>query len=229
MGNKERKKISLLIANDHQVVQDGLRCMLAGSPEIELVGCASSIPETIRLVGECEPDVLLIDPHMPEQDGWQAIQLIRGEWPQVAILIYTGQQHDDHLLRALRAGVSAYLPLRSERAALLYAIHAVGHGHTLLAPEAVARLLACINTNSLHLSAPGPQKSTDSELTEREREVLQRVVYGERNKEIAVCLSISEPTVKSHLASIYFKLGVDSRASAVAVALERGILTLQKR
>lgn len=230
MGNAEHKRIRLLIANSHQVIHEGLRCMLTGNPEIEVIGCTKTIPETIRLVGECEPDVLLIDPHIPGQDGMRAIELIHGEWPQVAILVFTNQQHKEYLLRALHTGVSAYLTLQTEKAVLLHAIHTATKGQTLLQPEYVAHLLACIatataTTNDGMQHTPARQ----SELTGREREVLHRVASGERNKEIAARLRISEPTVKSHLASIYFKLGVDSRAAAVAVGLEKGILSLQKR
>ncbi|GCE30832.1 DNA-binding response regulator [Dictyobacter alpinus] len=226
MEHLKQKKIHLLIANTSHVVHAGLRSMLAGNPEIELIGSAHSIPETLRLVGECQPDVLLIDPHMPHQDGVRALEMIRGEWPQVAILVFTAHEPEEHLKRILHAGVLAYLTLQTERAVLIHAIHAAAHGYTLLSHSNVVHLLT--------LSCLPPQGTTPVQLqeaailTEREREVLDCVAHGERNKEIAVHLGISEPTVKSHLASIYYKLGVDSRASAVAVALEKGILSLQK-
>ncbi|GCE23855.1 response regulator transcription factor [Dictyobacter kobayashii] len=232
MEKHKQKKIRLLVANSHCVVLEGLRSMLFGNPDIELIGCATSIPEAIRLVGEWIPDVLLIDPHMPDQDGLRAIELIRGEWPQVAIVVFTAHEQDEHMLRLLQAGVFACLTLQARRVLLIHAIHAAAQGHTLLHPAAINCLLALIHAPTVDVvppeSVPVPKK-VGSELTGREQEILQRVAHGERNKEIAAHLGISEPTVKSHLASIYYKLGVDSRASAVAAALERGILSLQGR
>jgi NarL family two-component system response regulator YdfI len=231
MGKCESKKISLLIANDHQIIQDGLVSLLSGDPTIELVGQTTSISTTIRLIGEREPDVLLIDPTLPDQDGWRAIELIHGEWPQVAIIVFTNQLDHAMLLRLLRVGICAYLTLRTERAILLQAIHTAAGGNTTLQPEHVGHLLSLINESSSGQSAPttsvtSKREVADLTLTVREREILHRVAHGDRNKEIAARLMISEPTVKSHLASAYYKLGVDSRASAVAIAIERGILSL---
>lgn len=231
MGKWEHEKLSLLIANDHQIVQDGLASLLAGDTAIELVGQTTSISATIRLIGEREPDVVLIDPTMPGQDGWRAIELIRGEWPRVAMLIFTYQLQHDVLLRMLRIGLSGYLTVRTDRDSLLHAIHTAARGHTFLPPEHIGHLLSLIEASpsSQEVSPVAvSEKNISGELTVREREILQRVALGDRNKEIALRLKISEPTVKSHLASAYYKLGVDSRASAVATAIERGILSLTR-
>lgn len=227
MMNHERQTLRLLLANEHQVIFEGVRAMLLGCTDIDLVGYATSIPAMIRLVGELQPDVLLVDPYMCGQDGLQAIRLIRGEWPQTRIIVLAIEHDEDHLFRALRCGISAYLTLRTERATLLHAIRTAARGETLLPPGCMERLLA--RTELTHEHSPPLTTPGELELTDREREVLQRVASGERNKEIAAGLGISEPTVKSHLTNIYFKLGVDSRASAVAVALERGLLSLQKK
>jgi len=231
MKDSQQKTIRLLVANDQHIVRAGLRVLLAEHAEIDVVGYASSIPETIRLVGEYQPDIVLIEPHMHHQDGLRAIELIRGEWPDVAIIIFTVSSHnDEHMLRALRAGVRAYLTFHCEHTTLLHAIRAAACGETLLQPSHMACLLA---THEVVFAATHdgetPVVATEKPaLTERERAVLQRVTYGERNKEIAAHLSISEPTVKTHLANIYYKLGVDSRASAVAAAIRRGILSAQR-
>lgn len=231
MGRCAYQKISLLIANDHQIIQDGLASLLAGVTDIELVGQTTSISATIRLIGEREPDVVLIDPMLPDQDGWRAIELIRGEWPQVAILIFTYQLRPDALLRMLRVGVCAYLMTRTERTTLLQALYAAASGNMLFQSEDIKHLLTSLDNSSSEQAVPlvnisVGEKCAPSDLTAREREILQRVARGDRNKEIASKLKISEPTVKSHLASAYYKLGVDSRASAVATAIERGILSL---
>jgi two-component system, NarL family, response regulator YdfI len=228
MGTDERSTIRVLIANDHPVICEGLRLMLSEASEIELLGCATSMPEAIRMVGDWQPGVLLVDPYMQGQDGFRAIEMIRGEWPHVAIIVLTSHKNEELMLRSLRVGASAYLTLHTDRAGLLHALRTAVRGETLLRLENVAWLLASATAsvskgdNSPTTAEKGP------ELTKREREILQRVASGERNKEIAARLCISEPTVKSHLVSIYFKLGVDSRASAVAVAMERGLLTARR-
>ena len=228
MMNHERRTLRLLLANEHRIIFEGVRAMLLGCADIELVDYATNIPAMIRLVGELQPDVLLVDPYMCGQDGLQAIRLIRGEWPQTRIIVLAIEHDEDHLFRALRSGISAYLTLHTERATLLHAIRTAARGETLLPPGCMERLLAHAELTP-HEHSPPLTTPGELELTDREREVLQRVANGERNKEIAARLGISEPTVKSHLANAYFKLGVDSRASAVAVALERGLLSLQKK
>jgi two-component system, NarL family, response regulator YdfI len=229
MGTDERSTIRVLIANDHPVICEGLRFMLSGSSEIELVGCATSMPETIRMVGDWQPGVLLVDPHMQGQDGFRAIEMMRGEWPHVAIIILTVQRNEELMVHSLRTGVAAYLTLHTDQAGLLHALRTAMRGETLLCLENVTSLLTRVAKSvpkgdpTLATGKAGPS------LTKREREILQRVAAGERNKEIAARLGISEPTVKSHLVATYFKLGVDSRASAVAIAIEHGLLSPQIR
>lgn len=231
MDYHRQKNIRLLIANDQQIMRAGLRAFLADYTEIEVVDYASSIPETLRLVGEYQPDIVLMEPFMHGHDGLRAIELMRGEWPDVAIIVFTVRQHnDEHMLRALRAGVRAYLTSHCEHTTLLHAMHVAARGETLLQAAHIACLLAtreviCVAASEEDAANEVPEKPV---LTERERAVLQRVTCGERNKEIAARLGISEPTVKTHLANIFYKLGVDSRASAVAVAIERGILLAQR-
>src|SRR5438552_77372 len=232
MGTDERSThIRVLIANDHPVICQGLRFMLSEASDIELVGCATSVPEMMRMVGDWQPGVLLVDPHMQGQDGFRAIEMIRGEWPHVAIIILTVQRNEEMLLRSLRTGAAAYLTLHTDRGGLLHALRTAIRGEMLLCLENVASLLTRVASsvpNSRDDASLAGREALPT-LTRREREILQRVAAGERNKEIAARLGISEPTVKSHLVAIYFKLGVDSRASAVAVAMERGLLVPESR
>jgi NarL family two-component system response regulator YdfI len=158
-------------------------------------------------------------------DGFRAIEMMRGEWPHVAIVILTVRRNEELMVRSLRTGVAAYLTLHTDRAGLLHALRTAIRGETLLCLENVTSLLTRVATPKSD-SAPANGEARPS-LTKREREILQRVAAGERNKEIAARLGISEPTVKSHLAAVYFKLGVDARASAVAVAIEHGLLSPQ--
>ena len=231
MRNSEHKAIRVLIANDQQIIRTGLRVFLTEEAGIDLLGYTVSIPETMRCVGELQPDVLLMEPCMQGQDGLRAIELLRGEWPNVAIVIFTLTHNDEHMLRAFRAGVYAYLTLHATYPTLLHAIRTAARGETLLQPAHIACLLTQNKVPVLISNdvCDSVKKKEKPELTERELAVLQRIPHGERNKEIAARLGIGEPTVKSHLANIYYKLGVDSRASAVAVAMERGILEVQRK
>jgi two-component system, NarL family, response regulator YdfI len=160
-----------------------------------------------------------MDLQMPRMDGITAIEHLRKNHPQIAIVILTTYNEDDLMIRGLQSGARGYLLKDSSRESLLDTIHAAAKGETLLKPEILARVLA-------PQSAPKPAATaqTDSTLTEREIEVLRLAAKGERNKEMAYKLGITERTVKAHLQSIYQKFGVDSRAAAVAVAAGKGLL-----
>ncbi len=227
----EHRAIRVLIANDQQIIRAGLRVFLTEEAGIDLIGYTTSIPETIRIVGELQPDVLLIEPSMQGQDGLRAIEMLRGEWPNVAIIIVTFTHNDDHMLQAFHTGVCAYLTAQVSYPTLLHAIRTAARGETLLQPAHMACLLTHNKVPVLVSNdvCNKVEEKDKPELTEREHAVLQCIPHGERNKEIAVRLGISASTVKSHLANIYYKLGVDSRASAVAVAIERGMLEVQRK
>lgn len=211
--------IRVMITDDHLIVREGLRLILETVDGIEIVGEASDGAECLRLVPELKPDVILMDLQMPRMDGITAIGHLRSENPEIAIVILTTFNEDDLMLRGLQAGARGYLLKDTNRENLLDTIQAAAKGETLIKPEVLARVLAA------H-SSPKPRSvsQVDSLLTERELEVLQAAARGERNKEIAYKLGITERTVKAHLASIYQKFSVDSRAAAVAVAAQKGLL-----
>jgi NarL family two-component system response regulator YdfI len=211
--------IRVMITDDHLIVREGLRLILETAENIEVVGEAVDGAECLRLVPEFQPDVILMDLQMPRMDGITAIGHLRQDHPEMAIVILTTYNEDDLMLRGLQAGARGYLLKDSSRENLLDAIQAAARGETLLKPEILARVLASHST-----PRPAPVLQTDSTLTERELEVLQSAARGERNKEIAYKLGITERTVKAHLASIYQKFSVDSRAAAVAVAAQKGML-----
>lgn len=211
--------IRVLITDDHLVVREGLRLILETAEDIEVVGEAGDGAECLRLVPELQPDLILMDLQMPRMDGITAIGHLRRDHPAIAIVILTTYNEDDLMIRALQAGARGYLLKDSSRESLLDAIHAAARGETLLKPEILARVLSPQSPPKL---ASPPQ--TDSTLTERELEVLRALARGERNKEIAYNLGITERTVKAHLQSIYQKFGVDSRAAAVAVGAQKGLL-----
>ena len=209
--------IRVLIADDHLIVREGLRLILETADGIELVGEATDGAEAVRLAKELQPGVILMDLRMPNVDGLTAIERLRARQPQVAVVILTTYNEDDLMMRGLRAGARGYLLKDTDRETLLNTIRAAARGETLLKPETLARLLS------------QPEKPRGGiELTDRELEVLKAVARGERSKEIAAQLGITERTVKAHLAGIYNKLGVDSRAAAIAVAAQRRWLPADK-
>jgi two-component system, NarL family, response regulator YdfI len=211
--------IRVMITDDHLIIREGLRLILETAENIEVVGEAVDGEECLRLVSKLRPQVILMDLQMPRMDGITAIEYLRRDQPEIAIVILTTYNEDDLMLRGLRAGARGYLLKDSSRETLLDAIQAAAKGEALLKPEILARVLAL-------QSAPKTASKSQavSPLTERELEVLQAAACGERNKEIAYKLNITERTVKAHLASIFQKFSVDSRAAAVAVAAQKGLL-----
>ena len=211
--------IRVMIVEDHLIVREGLALILENADGIEVVGEAADGAACLRLAPELKPNVILMDLQMPHMDGITAIGHLRRDYPEIAIVILTTFNEDKLMVRGLQAGARGYLLKDTSRENLLDTIYAAAKGETLLKPEILARVLS-----SKTRLPPAPVSSTNSTLTDRERTVLQATARGERNKEIAYNLSITERTVKAHLASIYRKLGVDSRTAAVAVAAQKGLL-----
>lgn len=217
------EKIRVVIADDHPVVRTGLRLMLDMEERIELVGEAADGVAAIHLVSELVPDVVLMDLRMPAMDGLEAIEQIRAKFPHIAIIVLTTYDEDELMLCSLQAGVRGYLLKDSGLETVLQAIERAARGEMLLQPELMQRVLDYAARRSAPTASP-LSGNNDVQLTEREREVLAAVAAGERSKEIGARLGITRRTVESYLNSIYIKLNVDSRAAAVAVAIERGLL-----
>lgn len=208
--------IRILIADDHDVVRDGLKLILETEEDFQVIGEVGDGAKAVQLTEELQPDVVLMDLRMPGMDGLQAIEKIHAKWPKVAVVILTTYNEDDLMMRGLRAGARGYLLKDTNRQTLFNSLRAAARGEALFMPEVIARVL----------NQPSAGKRSESSvLTERELEVLRAAARGERSKEIALHLGIAERTVKAHLDSIYNKLGVDSRAAAVATAIQRGLLT----
>jgi DNA-binding NarL/FixJ family response regulator len=206
--------IRLVIADDHPVVRDGLRGMLAGQPGIEIVGEAATGAEAVAVVARERPDVVLMDLRMPAMDGVAATGRIAAEHPGTHVLVLTTYDTDSDILRAVEAGATGYLLKDTPRQELFAAVRAAARGETVLAPAVAARLVG-------HVRAPAEEV-----LTAREVEVLALVAQGHTNGQAARRLYISEATVKTHLLHIFGKLGVDDRTAAVTTAMERGLLRL---
>jgi DNA-binding NarL/FixJ family response regulator len=204
--------IRLLIADDHPVVRDGLRGMVAAEQDLEVVGEAATGGEALALVPRVRPDVALVDLRMPELDGVATIRALRERHPDVRVLVLTTFDSDRDVVSAIEAGATGYLLKDAPRAELFRAIRAAARGEAVLAPAAATRLVG-----QLRQPATPP-------LTARELQVLRLIAKGATNREVATRRHVSEATVKTHLVHAFGKLGVSDRTAAVAVALERGLL-----
>lgn len=205
-------ELKVLIADDHLIIREGLRLIIDTADGITVVGEASNGLEAVSLSESLKPDVILMDLRMPEMDGLSAIKEIRSRQPDSAIVILTTFNEDDLMRRALELGARGFLLKDTDRKTLIENIRAAAGGNTLISPDIVSRLLQSKDI------------SGNIELTTREREILKKTAEGLRSKEIAWDLGITERTIKAHLSSVYNKLGVDSRAAAVAEAMKRNWL-----
>jgi NarL family two-component system response regulator YdfI len=219
-------RIRIVIADDHLLMRRGLRLTLeeVGS-DFQLVGEASDGQSLLELVEQSQPDVVLMDLRMPKVDGLQALERIKASWPGIAVVMLTAHDDDELIVRAIRSGASGYLFKDCDLQVLLNTLRAAARGDVLLQSELAARLSQAWSVPPTPAPvSPRATSSTPPVLTTRERDILSAVARGERSKEIAAHLGLTTRTVETYLANIYNKLGVDSRAAAVAVALSRGLL-----
>ncbi len=210
------EKIGILIVDDHPVVREGLAGMLAGQPDFDVVGMAADGETAVQLDASLQPDVVLMDLRMPGLDGVGAIVAIKQKRPSANLLVLTTYDSDADIVRAIEAGATGYLLKDTPREELFRAIRGAARGESILGPTVAARLMT-------RMRAPAEEN-----LSAREIEVLQLVARGSSNRVIGKELHISTATVKTHLIHIFNKLGVGDRTSAVTVALEKGIISLER-
>src|SRR5215216_2780996 len=203
--------IRILVVDDHFVVRMGLAAVISTQPDMEVVAEAINGRQAVELFKQHRPDVALMDLRMPEMNGVEAISEIRRDFPQARIIVLTTYDGDEDIYRALQAGARGYLLKDMLREGLIEAIRAVHSGQRRIPAEVAERLA---------------ERMTRTNLTAREMEVLELIVKGRSNKEIAAQLGVAEGTVKIHINNILSKLGVSDRTQAATFALQRGIVHL---
>jgi len=205
----------LVLVDDHPVVRAGLRALLAGQPDLEVVGEAADAPAAEEVVRRTRPDLVLMDLNLGSGPGGVAVTATLRALPYPPqVLILTTYDTEADILAAVDAGAAGYLLKDAPPAELYRAVRGTARGETVLAPAITARLVRRATASA-------------QQLTGREVEIVELLAQGLANKELARRLLVSEATVKSHLAQIYRKLGVDNRAAAVATAIEQRIIRTQ--
>jgi DNA-binding NarL/FixJ family response regulator len=204
--------IRVLTVDDHALLRKGIRALISGAPDMQLVAEACTGREAVEEFRAHRPDVTLMDLQMPEMTGIEAIIAIRGEFPDARIIVLSTYSGDVQVVRALKAGARAYLVKGNVNKELLATLRAVHAGQKRIPPEIAAQLA---------------EHTGEDELTEREIGVLRLIAAGNANKEIAAQLELAEDTVKRHVTNILSKLGANDRTHAVTIGLKRGIIELQ--
>jgi RNA polymerase sigma factor (sigma-70 family) len=224
--------IRVFLADDHDILRDGLRALLELAGDIQVVGEARTGREAVAETERLRPDVVLMDISMPELDGVEACRRIRQQVPEARVLFLTMHEADDYLFRALRAGAAGYLIKRTAAGDLVAAVRAVARGESFLSPSVAHTLVA----EYAGRSTPASRSEHDTTaardaydtLTGREREILQLVAEGYTNQEIADRLHLSVKTVQTHRASVMEKLDLRDVTHLVRYAVRRGLVNPER-
>jgi len=212
--------IRVLLADDQELVREGLRMMLDADPGIEVVGEASDGKQALDAARRLDPDVLLMDVRMPELDGIEATARLVRSGSRTRVLVVTTFDLDEYVYRALKAGASGFLLKDATREQLVGAVRTVAAGEALLAPPVTRRLIE----DFCRGPEPGSVPDAARTLSERELDVLRLLARGLSNAEVAAELFLSEATVKSHVARLLQKLGLRDRVQTVVFAYESGLV-----
>jgi DNA-binding NarL/FixJ family response regulator len=211
----------VLVVEPHPIMQVGLRSVLGSAPGVELVGVCEDGASALQLCRETRPHLVILEVNLPGMNGVQVCQAIKRDHPQTEVLVLTGDDRDETVFEAIRAGATGYILKDITPENLVRAIHAIMKGQTMVHPRIARRVLdrLCL----LAQDEEGSRLYGDG-LTEREVEILVEVAKGATNKEIARKLFISESTVKSRLRNIFRKISVRDRAEAAAYAIRKGYM-----
>jgi two-component system response regulator NreC len=212
--------IRLLLVDDHAVVRSGLKMLLSGQKEMEIVGEAASAAEALQETERTHPTVILMDIGLPDKTGIEATREIKARFPDVKIVALTIHEDEEYFFQMLNAGASGYVPKRAAPDELITAINAAAIGEVYLYPS-LAKFLV---RDFLSTERPAGEKANLDGLTDREHEVLTHLAEGSSNDEIASSLVISPKTVERHRENIMRKLNLHSRAELVRYAIRKGII-----
>ena len=213
--------ITILLADDHEVVRQGVRALLEAHPEFDVVGEAKNGIEAVTMVEEYVPDVVLMDLIMPGMDGVEATRRIKNVSPRTQIVVLTSYHEDEHIFPALKAGAISYLLKDMKMDELVEAIKKAALGDAVLHPHVAARVIDEIQGKKEDAFQP------HSDLTSRELEILKLIAGGSNNTEIAEQLVISMHTVKGHVSNILSKLHLADRTQAAVYAWQKGVVRRQ--
>lgn len=228
--------IRILVVDDHTLFRRGLSALLGRDPQLQVVGDAGDAGEAIRRAGELQPDVILLDNHLPGVSGVDAIGSLRAAAAQARIVMLTVSEDEQDLAAALRAGASGYLLKTIEGDALADAIRRAMRGESVVATEMTGKLIAAYRQAASaapsaeagggNTAAPVPAVPATpiAQLSAREQDILRGIARGESNKEIARALGIAETTVKIHVQHVLRKLDVSSRVHAAVIASSHGLV-----
>ena len=215
------KRSRIVLAEDHALLREGVRALVAPEPDLQVVGEAMDGREAIRAAEEHQPDLMILDLSMPRTNGLEAMQEIKRVCPTIRILVLTAHKTEDYVFSALQSGADGYVLKESTAAELLMAIRSVLAGERYLGP-AIANQVIAGTLGGKDTSAP---RSAFNELTTREREVLKLIAEGYRNKDIAAYLCISPQSVEKHRASLMERLNLRTVPALTAYAIEKGLIT----
>jgi DNA-binding NarL/FixJ family response regulator len=210
--------LRLVLVDDHQVVRLGLRTLLAGEPDISVVGEAGTAAAAIAVVEQTQPDIVLMDVRLPDQSGIAACQQVRQRWPAVQVLMLTSFADEELVLEAISAGAAGYVLKQVGTDDLLQAVRAVGRGDAVLDPAVTRQLLTRVRR-----AEHDAHGAAFRDLSERELAVLAQVAEGKTNAEIAEALILSEKTVRNHVSTILEKLQLTNRIEAATYAVRHHI------
>jgi DNA-binding NarL/FixJ family response regulator len=213
--------IRILIVDDQGLFREGLRTLLSVQPEFEVISEAGNGEEALQIIGQDQPDIVLMDLRMPGMDGVTATRIVHQSYPDIKIIVLTTFDDDENVFEGLRAGAVGYLLKDVSSVKLFEAIHAAAKGEYFLLPSITAKIVSELKRVSQPVSVP--QEIVDP-LSARELEILRLVSDGLSNKEIAEKLVIAEGTVKNHLSSILGKLSARDRMQAVLIAKKAGLV-----
>lgn len=226
-SSTETSVINLFIVEDYHLTRMGLMAVLSEFPQVKFIGEAESAEEALTKMGSATPDILLLDLGLPGMNGIEMAQEVRQRWPEVKIIILTSHNEEQEVIAALGAGAQAYVLKDVKPERLVHVIETVQDGAVWLDPAIASMVLTLVNdpgSLALQKRQANAGNNPESELTDRELEVLQLIVAGRSNPEIAEQLCISIHTAKAHVGSILNKLCVNDRVQAAIKALKENIV-----